>query len=49
MLRPYKLHQVTILNTNRMTDGVYVSDSAARMNNSVIRFEVCFLANRLFE
>src|SRR5947209_787923 len=32
-----------------MTDRVNVLDGAARVNNSVIRFEVRLIANRLFE
>src|SRR5439155_4045461 len=45
----HELHKMTALVANRMTDGVDVLDGAARVNNSVICFELRFFANGLFE
>jgi hypothetical protein len=38
---------MTGLVANRMTDRVDVLDGAARVNDSVVRFEIGFLANRV--
>src|SRR6266513_4495230 len=40
---------MTGLVANRMTDRVDVLNGAARMNNSIVCFEVCFLGNRFSE
>src|SRR5207247_6410199 len=45
----HEVHQVTGLITNRMTDRVNVFQGAARVNNSIVRFEVRFLGNRFSE
>jgi hypothetical protein len=46
---PHELDKMTDLIANWMTDSVDVPDGAARMDNSVLGFEIHFLANRLFE
>src|SRR5437899_12152748 len=40
---------MTGLVANRMTDRVDVLNGAARVNNSIVCFEVCFLGNRFSE
>ena len=43
----HELHQITNLIADRMTDPVDMLDRTARVNNSIVHFEIGFLANRV--
>src|SRR5205823_1402660 len=47
--RAHEFHKMTGLVANRMTDRVDVLNGAARVNNSIVRFEVRVLGNRFSE